>query len=76
MTKVTYDYSKFEDCVARGVFLAEKAMKATGQKAVGCKWAIEQAIINRNSGETMMTAVIRYIDSLEYRLEQAAGITS
>jgi hypothetical protein len=72
MQRATYNYSKFEDCVARGVFLAEKAIKNTNQPAIGYKWAIEQAINNRNSSETMMTAVIRYIDRLEFVLEQAA----
>ena len=40
-----------------------------------CKWAIEQAIINRNSNESMMSAAIRYVESVEQRAEEFNGLS-
>jgi hypothetical protein len=39
-----------------------------------CRWSIEQAIINRKSGETMMASAISYVESVEYRAEEFNGI--
>jgi len=38
-----------------------------------CRWAIEQAIINRKN-ESMMAAAIRYVESVEFRVEQFNGL--
>ena len=39
-----------------------------------CKWSIEQKIINRNAGQTMMSAVIEYVESIEASAESYNNI--
>jgi len=39
-----------------------------------CRWAIEQAIINRSSGMGMMQSAIEYVESIERRAEIFNGI--
>lgn len=39
-----------------------------------CVFGVEQAILNRDSDETMMSAAIKYVEKIEAIAENAAGI--
>ena len=65
-----FDYSKASDCVKRGMFLMTKFKEQCKEDGIAhnvnfSTWAVEQAIINRANSETMMTAVIRHVESVE-----------
>ena len=77
----TFDYNDSDSCVSRGMFLIrnrEKQMISEGYEwninTNSCKWAIEQKILNRRSDETMMAAVIQYVESIEAQAESFNGI--
>jgi len=81
MAKNTYDYTNFSDCVRRGMDVLNKLAAqfkedglAVNVSISSCKWAIEQAINNRSSNETMMTAVSRYIESVENQILNFNGV--
>lgn len=77
----TFNKDDFSSCVNRAMLLIrnrEAQMRDEGYEwtinTESCKWAIEQAIINRHSGVTMMAAAIKYVESVEYRAESFNGI--
>ena len=77
----TFDYSDFDSCVSRAMLLIrnrEKQMLSEGYdwniNTNSCKLAIEQKILNRRSGETMMTAAIQYVESIEAQAESFNNI--
>lgn len=77
----TFNKDDFSSCVNRAMLLIknrEAQMKEEGHEwpidTSSCRWAIEQAIINRKSDETMMTAAIKYVESVEARAEAYNGI--
>lgn len=39
-----------------------------------CKWAIEQAIINRSSNKNMIEAALEYVEKIEHQLESFNNI--
>jgi len=39
-----------------------------------CRWAVEQAIINRNPSKSMLAAAIEYVESVERRADSFNGI--
>ena len=71
----------FNSCVARGLFLLNERkiqMEEEGFTFRTClkaaKWAIEQKILNRDNNETMMKAVIDFVQIVESREEIENGI--
>jgi hypothetical protein len=77
----TFDSSDFSSCVQRAILLIknrESQMIEEGYEwpinTESCRWAIEQAIINRSSSKTMMDAAIDYVESIEYSAEKFNGI--
>jgi hypothetical protein len=77
----TFDSSSFASCVQRAMLLIknrEAQMIEEGYEwhinTETCRWAIEQAIINRPSGQAMMAAAIEYVESVERRAEAFNGI--
>lgn len=79
----SFDSNDFHSCVNRAMLLIknrEAQMIEEGYEfpisVDSCRWAIEQAIINRNSGDSMMSAAIKYVESVEYRAEQFNGLVS
>lgn len=75
-TQTTLDTQDFNSCVARAMILLENRKKQMESEGYifntclkSCEWAIEQKIINRNPGATMMSAVIEYVESIEAREE-------
>ena len=73
--------SDFIECVQQAMRLIknrEVQMLSEGYEwpiATGsCKWAVEQAIINRPCGLTMTGAAIEYVELVEYRAEQFNGL--
>lgn len=77
-----FDKENFNHCVHRALLLIknrEAQMIENGYEFPisidSCKWAIEQAIINRNSNESMMSAAIRYVESVEQRAEEFNGLS-
>lgn len=79
----TFDSSDFRSCVKRAMLLIrnrEAQMIEEGYQfpisVDSCKWAVEQEIINRDSSESMMSAAIRYVESVEYRAEQFNGLVA
>lgn len=76
----TFNKDDFLSCVNRAMLLIknrETQMKEEGYEwpinTQSCRLAIEQAIINRKN-ETMMTAAIKYVESVEARAEAYNGI--
>ena len=76
-----FDAEDFQSCVNRGMFLLknrEEQAEADGYEWIvnteSCRWAIEQAIINRASESTMMSAVIEYVEKIELQFEQANAL--
>lgn len=76
----TFDSSSFKSCVDRGMLLIknhEAQMVEEGLEFLinvnSCRWAMEQAVLNRNGG-TMMAAVIDYVEKVEYRAEQLVRV--
>lgn len=76
-----FDKDNFNHCVRRAMLLiknGEAQMIEDGYEfpisVDSCKLAIEQAIINRDTNESMMSAAIRYVESVEYRAESFNGI--
>jgi hypothetical protein len=70
----------FTSCVNRAMFLIEtreEEMKSEGYEwninTSSCRWAIEQAIINRKNS-TMMGAAIEYVESIEARVKEFNNI--
>jgi len=81
MKNQKFDYNDSADCVNRGMFLIknrENQMKAEGYEwpinTKSCRWAIEQKIINRKPGTTMMSAVIEFVEQIEREAEEFNGI--
>lgn len=77
----TFDSSDFSACVTRAMLLIknrEAQMIDEGYEwpinTQSCRWSIEQAIINRAGGESMMTAALKYVESVEYRANEFNGI--
>ena len=77
----TFDGTSFADCVTRAMLLIrnrEAQMIEEGYEwpinTESCKWAVEQAIINRDSNESMMCAANRYVETVEYRAESFNGL--
>ena len=73
----SFDTNDFNQCVQRGMDLISNREEQTLEEGgtwnidtKSCKWAIEQAIINRESDETMMSAVICYVEKIEFQAEQ------
>ncbi len=71
----------FTECVTRAMAMIknrEAQMISEGFEwpinTNACRQPIEQAIINRDSGESMMAAAIRYVESVEYRAENYNGL--
>ena len=65
----------FASCVNRAMFLIEAyeaQIKSEGYEwnvhTSSCRWAVEQAIINRNGG-TMMAAANAFVESIEERVD-------
>ncbi|MDC8446089.1 MAG: hypothetical protein LV471_09225 [Nitrosomonas sp.] len=76
-----FDQNNFQHCVNRAISLIknrEAQMIEEGHEwpinTESCRWALEQAIINRSSNESMMEAAIKYVESVEYRAEQFSGL--
>lgn len=76
-----FDPNNFQDCVGRAMLMiSNRKMQMIEEgyewpiNTVSCRWSVEQAIINRKPGETMMSAAIRYVESVEYRAEEFNGI--
>lgn len=76
-----FDHNEFNSCIKRGMFLLknlELMAKINKLKfpfdIESCKWGMEQAVINREHHETMMSAVIRNVEEWEYRLNDFNGI--
>lgn len=76
-----FDANNFWSCVNRSMLLIknrENQIKEMGLdwniNTESCRWAVEQAIINRRSDETMMSAAIKYVESVEYSVEEFNGI--
>lgn len=77
----TFDSENFSACVQRAMLLIknrESQMIEQGHdwpiNTESCRWAIEQAIINRTPGQSMMESAVSYVESVEYRAEQFNGI--
>jgi hypothetical protein len=77
----TFDHNDFNSCVNRAMLLIrnrEAQMTEDGEEWListeTCRHAVEQAIINRKSDKTMMTAAIEYVERIENIAEDAAGI--
>jgi hypothetical protein len=79
--KTELDTNYFSSCVNRGMeLLGNRKEQMTNEgyewpiDLKSCKWAIEQAICNRQSGSTMMSAVIAFVESKEKEAEFFNGI--
>lgn len=75
------DPNNFQDCVSRAMLMISNRKMQMAEEGyewpintASCRWSVEQAIINRKHGETMMSAAIRYVESVEYRAEEFNGI--
>lgn len=71
-----FDENNFISCVNRALHLIQKLKLELEEEGFimpvdikSCRWAIEQAIINRNPGEPMMCGAIRYVEKVEYECE-------
>ena len=76
-----FDKENFNHCVNRALLLIknrEAQMTEDGYEFPisidSCKWSIEQAIINRNHNESMMSSAIKYVESVEKRAEELNGL--
>ena len=76
-----FNADDFQSCVNRGISLLKNREEQAGLdghewpcNTESCRWAIEQAIINRASKSTMMSAVIEYVEKIEYQFEQVNGL--
>ena len=77
----TFDPSDFQSCAQRAMLLIknrEAQMIEEGYEwpfnTESCKWAVEQAIINRSSDINMMQAAIEYVESVELSAEAFNGL--
>ena len=77
----TFNPDDFQSCVNRAMLLIrnrEAQMIDEGYEwpiaTDTCHWAIEQAIINRASGVSMMAAAIECVESVENQAEEHNGI--
>lgn len=75
----SFDPTIFEHCVTRGIMLLH--IRAEQMVEEGFTWnflisrhSIEQYIINRHSNQTMMAAVIEYVEHAEACVESFNGI--
>lgn len=71
-----FDSNDYNQCVQRGMNLILNREKQTLEEGGAwnintnaCRSAIEQSILNRYASETMMSAVIRYVDKIEFKAE-------
>lgn len=83
MNKPTFNTNDFKSCVDRGMILIknrEKQMTIEGHiwpiNTSSCQWAIEQRIINRAPNQTMMSAVIEYVEKIEFEAEIYNGMVA
>lgn len=79
----TFNPDDFESCVSKAILLIrnrEAQMTEEGYewpiKTDTCRWAIEQSIINRAPGVSMMAAAIEYVEKIEYQAESFNGIAA
>ena len=77
----TFDPKNFNSCVTRAMLLLqnrEAQMREEGHvwlfEMDKCRWAVEQNIINRAPGMSMLAAAIEHVESVERRAEQYNGI--
>jgi hypothetical protein len=75
----TFDSSDFNSCVSRAVLLLKNREAQMTEEGFEfnfqiSRWSIEQAIINRLPGETMMQAAIQYVEGVEREVEAFNGI--
>lgn len=77
----TFNHTDFNSCVNRAMLLIKNREAQTRDEneewlvATGtCRHAVEQAIINRASDQTMMSAAIEYVERIEYIAQEISGI--
>jgi len=78
----TFDSTQFDNCVQRAMLLIKNREAQAHEDGMewpinteSCRWSIEQAITNRRAGETMMSAVIEYVQKIESRFCEFHGIS-
>ena len=81
MTNTTFDPNDFASCVTLGMNNLNRRKEQMEAERYewnvninSCRWAIEQAILNRKEGVSMMGAVCEYTDSIERKVETFNGI--
>ena len=77
-----FDANDFNQCVQRGMDLISNREEQAKEECItwnidtkSCKWAIQQAIINRCCGKTMMSAVIEYVEKIEFIQDELTDLS-
>lgn len=75
----TFNSSCADSCANRAVLLLKNREAQMTEECYTfnhkiSKWPIEQAILNRPAGYTMMQAAIEYVESIELQVEKFNGI--